>query len=106
MGVSTLYVARPMLEIANISSLSIDHDSSWIENCRDRLASKSLVSDRHSIVYAPLCRQRDIHEKEFDYYEPTTFKSAISNFSPDLVIIDTLQRGGMIYWKPVFLLIS
>lgn len=87
MGLSTLFIAKLMQEIHDLQLISIDHDSAWIEICRHQLTSKSLDTDRHQVIYAPLTRQKSSQGDDFEYYDIQAF-SLDQTFKPDLVIVD------------------
>ncbi|MFH7244562.1 MAG: class I SAM-dependent methyltransferase [Spirulina sp.] len=87
MGLSTLFIAKLMQEIPDIQLISVDHDQDWIEICRLQLKSKSLNTDRHTIIHAPLKKRKNAHTEIAEYYDINAL-SADQTFQPNLVIID------------------
>ena len=49
MGLSTLYIAKLAKELEGVRLLSVDHDSCWINICRQNLLAKGLDMEGHAI---------------------------------------------------------
>jgi hypothetical protein len=93
MGLSTLFIAKLMQEISDIQLISVDHDQDWIEICQSQLKSKSLNTDKHTIIHAPLKERKNAHSAIAEYYDPNALE-AVHTFKPDLVIIDGPPAWG------------
>jgi hypothetical protein len=87
MGLSTMFIAKLMQDIPGIELISIDHDQDWIDICQSQLKSKSLNTDRHKIIHAPLTGRKNVHSEIAEYYNISSL-SIGQSFKPDLVIVD------------------